>query len=61
MYIFCTFIITPTLDLKNLCMQYIYKFSVLYNIYIHLVYFLYKFYGKGLLSYQNHQENLDYV
>ena len=39
---------TLFLDFYNLCMQNIYKVSVLYNFCIHFVQFLYKFYGKGL-------------
>ena len=47
MYISCTFIIIQSFDLYDLCIQNIYKFSVLYNFGIHFVQFLYKFFGKG--------------
>ena len=49
-YIFCIFIINKILIILkfwDLCIQNIYKFSVLYNFCVHFVWFLYKFFGKG--------------
>ena len=47
MYIFCTFIIKQNFDFHHLCIQNIYKGSVLYNFCLHFVQFFYKFFGKG--------------
>ena len=47
MQLFCTFIIIQSFYLYNHCIQNIYKFSVLYNVCIHYVQFLYKIFGKG--------------
>ena len=49
MYIFCTFIIIQNFDLHDLCIQNIYKLSVLYNFCIHIAQFMYKFFGKGFI------------
>ena len=49
MFIFCTFIIIQNFDLYNLCIQNIYKFSVLYNFCIRFVQFLCILFGNGLL------------
>ena len=49
-YIYCTFIIIKIFDLLNLCIQNMYKFSVLYNFCTHFVYFVYRFFGKDCLE-----------